>query len=193
MALLTSLAHVVLVITAAVLFYVALTDFKEFKIRNELILVLAGLFVVHALLSGRWVIAHWNLAFAALMFGVMLYFYAQNLMGGGDVKILTVGFLWVGFLCAFPFAVLLAVFAAVHVVAAKFGWAEVQQVGDKKRIPLAPSVAAALILCFILGCLQPISSPTQLSHLHWVVSRIFRSAPGASPPSLRAATHGTSS
>jgi hypothetical protein len=53
--------------------------------------------------------------------------------------------------------VLLAVFAAVHVVAAKFGWAEVQQVGDKKRIPLAPSVAAALILCFILGCLQPVS------------------------------------
>jgi prepilin peptidase CpaA len=160
------LSHVVLVITAAVLFYVALTDFKEFKIRNELILVLAGLFVVHALLSGRWMSAHWNLAFAALMFGVMLYFYAQNWMGGGDVKILTVGFLWVGFACALPFAVLLAVFAAVHVVAAKFGWAEVQQVGDKKRIPLAPSVAAALILCFILGCLQPISSPIQLSHLH---------------------------
>jgi Flp pilus assembly protein protease CpaA len=108
-------------------------------------------------LSGRWVSAHWNLAFAALMFGVMLYFYAQSLMGGGDVKILTVGFLWVGFRCAFPFAVLLAIFSAAHVVAAKFGWAEVQQVGDKKRIPLAPSVAAALILCFILGCLQPLS------------------------------------
>jgi prepilin peptidase CpaA len=151
------LSHVVLVITAAVLFYVALTDLKHFKIRNEVILVLAGLFVVHALLSGRWVSAHWNLAFAAVMFGVMLYFYAQNLMGGGDVKILTVGFLWVGFSCAFPFAVLLAVFAAVHVVAAKLGWSEIQQVGDKRRIPLAPSVAAALILCFILGCLQPMS------------------------------------
>ena len=47
------------------LFYVALTDFKQFKIRNELIFVLAGLFVVHALLSGRWVSAHWNLAFTA--------------------------------------------------------------------------------------------------------------------------------
>src|SRR5882724_3677188 len=150
------LSHVVLVITAAVLFYVAMTDFKHFKIRNELILVLAGLFVVHALLSGRWVSAHWNLAFAALMFGVMIYFYAQNLMGGGDVKVLTVGFLWVGFLCAFPFAVLLAIFAAVHVVAAKFGWAEVQQVGDNKRIPLAPSAAAALPLRFLLGCLQQI-------------------------------------
>jgi prepilin peptidase CpaA len=151
------LSHVVLVITAAVLFYVALTDFKQFKIRNEIILVLAGLFVVHAILSGRWVSAHWNLAFAALMFSVMLYFYAQKLMGGGDVKILTVAFLWVGFVCALPFAVLLAIFAAVHVVAVKLGWAEVQQVNGKKRIPLAPSVAAALILCFIFGCLEPIS------------------------------------
>ena len=117
--------------------------------------MLAGLFIVHAFLSGRWVIAHWNLAFAALMFGAMLYFYGQNLMGGGDVKILTVGFLWVGFRCALPFAVLLAIFAGVHVVAAMFGWAQVQQVGDRKRIPLAPSVAGALILCLILGCLQP--------------------------------------
>src|SRR5262249_6768488 len=138
-----SLSHVVLVITGAVLFYVALTDFKQFKIRNELILVLAGLFVVDAPLSGRWVIALWNLAVAALMFAVMFYFYAQNLMGGGDVKILTVGFLWVGLGCALPFAVLLAVFAAVHVVAAKLGRAEGQHVGRQKRLPLGPSVAAA--------------------------------------------------
>ena len=46
MAVSAPMSHVVLVITAAVLFYVALTDFKHFKIRNELILVLAGLFVV---------------------------------------------------------------------------------------------------------------------------------------------------
>ena len=149
------LSHVVLVITAAVLFYAALTDFKQFKIRNELILVLVGLFVVHAFLSGRWVFAHWNLALAVLMFCVMLYFYAQNLMGGGDVKILTVGFLWIGFNCALLFAILLAASAAVHVLAAKFKWVDVQRVGERKRIPLAPSVAAAMILCFVLGCLQP--------------------------------------
>ncbi len=157
------LSHVVLVITAAVLFYVALTDFKQFKIRNDLILVLAGLFVIHALLSGRWVSAYWNLGFAVLMFCVMLYFYAQNLMGGGDVKILTVSFLWIGLDCALVFAVLMAIFAMVYVAAAKFGWVKVQQVGERKRIPLAPSVAGALIVCFMLGCLRPI---TQLSHLH---------------------------
>jgi prepilin peptidase CpaA len=150
-----TISHVVLVITAGVLFYVALTDFRYFKIRNELILVLAGLFVIHAVLSGRWAIAHWNLAFAVLMFGIMLYFYAQKLMGGGDVKILTVAFLWVGVGCAFPFAVLLAICTALHIGAVKLGWADVQQVGKHKRIPLAPSVAAAMILCFLLGCLQP--------------------------------------
>jgi hypothetical protein len=62
----------------------------------------------------------------------------------------------VGISCAFPFAVLLAVCAALHVAATKFGWADVQEVGGRKRIPLAPSVAAAMILCFLLGCLQPI-------------------------------------
>ena len=41
----------VLAITSALLFYIALTDLREFKIRNEVILVLAGLFFVHALLS----------------------------------------------------------------------------------------------------------------------------------------------
>ena len=34
------------------------------------------------------------------MFGLVLYFYAE-LMGGGDIKILTIGFIWVGLsLCA---------------------------------------------------------------------------------------------
>src|SRR5882724_2647850 len=174
MALAPTLSHVVLVITAGVLFYVALTDLKYFKIRNELILVLAGLFILHALLSGRWVSAHWNLGFAALMFSIMLYFYTQNAMGGGDVKILTVAFLWVGVGCAFPFAVLLAVCAALHAAAAKLGWADVQQVGDRQRIPLAPSVAAAMILCFLLGCLQPLEGgapcPYCLPWWPWIAS-----------------------
>jgi prepilin peptidase CpaA len=139
-----------------VLFYAALTDLRHFKIGNELILVLIGLFIVHGLLSGRWVSAHWNLAFAAFMFVIMVYFYSQNLMGGGDVKILAVAFLWTGIWCAFVFAVLMAIFAMLQVAAAKFGWLKVQKVGDQKRIPLAPSVAGALIICFMLGCQQPL-------------------------------------
>src|SRR5262245_54156252 len=112
-----TLSHVVLVITAGVLFYVALTDFKYFKIRNEPILVLIGLFILHALLSGLWLSAYWNLALAAFLFVGMLYFYAKNWMAGGDVKILTVGFLWIGLDCALVFALLMAIFAMVHAAA----------------------------------------------------------------------------
>jgi prepilin peptidase CpaA len=151
------LSNSVLVLAAAVLFYAALTDLKHYRIPNELIAVLGALFVLHAFLSGRWHDIPWNAGFALLVLAVMLYFYAQNLMGGGDVKLLTVAFLWVGIECALPFAVLLAAFATMHAIAGKLGWAEVQNGGDDKRsrIAFAPSIAAALVAIFMLGCLAP--------------------------------------
>jgi prepilin peptidase CpaA len=152
-----ALSHVVLVITAGVFFYTAITDLKEFTVRNELILVLVGLFFLHALLSGRWIALHWNIGFALLMFSLMLVAYAQNWMGGGDLKLLTVVFLWVGPSCALPFAILLALFASLHTAAAKFGWAAKQQDDSRARIPFAPSIAAAAVAIFLMGCLQPLT------------------------------------
>jgi prepilin peptidase CpaA len=152
------LSDLVLVMTAAVLFYVAFTDLKDFKIRNELVATLAGLFVIHAVLSGLWTGILWNFAFALAMFAVMLVFYARNWMGGGDVKLLGVAFLWVGLRCALPFAVLLLAFASIHALIARFGLATAPPAdGDKhRRIAFAPSVAAALIGTFMLGCLAPV-------------------------------------
>jgi prepilin peptidase CpaA len=150
------LSHTILVITAGVLFYVALTDLKEYKIRNEFILVLAGLFLLHAAVSGRWIEMHWNIGLALVMFVLMLFAYARNMMGGGDLKILTVAFLWVGFHCALPFAILLLIFATLHTLAARFGWVDAQRADGRTRIAFAPSVAGALIGSFMLGCLQPI-------------------------------------
>ena len=151
-----ALSQVVLVITSGLLFYAGLTDLREYRIRNELILVLAGLFFLHALLSGRWVNLHWNIGFALLMFALMLLAYTQKLMGGGDLKILAVAFLWVGVDCALLFAILLFMFAALHMFAAKLGWAAAQQVDGRTRIALAPAVAGALIGTFLLGCLKPL-------------------------------------
>jgi hypothetical protein len=55
------------VITAAVLLYVALTDFKQFKVRNELIFALAGLLRrPRAAVRPRSVSAHWNPVFIGL-------------------------------------------------------------------------------------------------------------------------------
>ena len=99
--------------------------------------------------------AVWDVLFAALMFAVMLVFYGRGWMGGGDVKILAVAFLWTGLSGAMPFAVLLALFCAAHGLIAKYGWAKSQDSGaGGRRIPFAPSVAAALICTFMLRSLQ---------------------------------------
>ncbi len=137
---------VVLMVTVATLFYAALTDLKHYKIRNELILLLIGLFVLHAFLSGRWTYAAWNLGLAAGIFLFLIYFYSRHWMGGG----------WTGIECALPFVLLLLLFVSLHTVAAKFGWVESQQDDDdsRQRIPFAPSIAAALITAILLGCLH---------------------------------------
>jgi prepilin peptidase CpaA len=146
----------VLILTATVLFHVALTDLKQFKIGNDFVLVLAGLFFLHAILSGRWVMLHWNFGFAVLSFLVMLYFYSMKLMGGGDLKLLTVALLWVGPFCALPFAILLLIFISIHIVAVKLKLSPVRVVSGKDWLPFAPSISGALIGVFMLGCLRPV-------------------------------------
>lgn len=128
---------------------------REFKIRNELILALAGLFVLYALLAGHWADLRWDIPFAVLMFVILLAFYALGGIGGGDVKILAVAFLWTGLSGALPFAILLALFSALHSIAAMLGWVK-SQISDsgRRRIPFAPSVAGALICTFMLRALQ---------------------------------------
>ena len=145
------LSQVVLLITATTLFYVAMTDLREFKIRNSLVIALACLYGIYAFSSGQWVTAHWNVAFAFVMFIVMLFFYLRNWLGGGDVKILTVAFLWVGIRYAMPFTLMLMVFAVIHIVLAKkLKWAAVRHTEGRARIPFAPSIAASIIGVFVL-------------------------------------------
>jgi prepilin peptidase CpaA len=145
----------VLAITSALLFYIALTDLREFKIRNDLILVVAVLFLAHALLSGRWVDLHWNIGFAAIAFALMLICYAQGLMGGGDLKLMTVALLWSGIGCVIPFLIILVIAASLHALAAKLGYVTAQRVNGRMKIAFAPAIAAGLIGIIALGCLSP--------------------------------------
>jgi prepilin peptidase CpaA len=144
------LSHAVLVATATTLFYVAINDLREYKIRNEIVITIACLYGVYAFLSGEWVRAYWNVGLALFMFGVLLIFYARGWLGGGDVKILTVGFLWAGDRYALVFAVLLLIFACIHVAAAKIGLVGARLVRGRMVLAYAPSVAGALIGVFAL-------------------------------------------
>jgi prepilin peptidase CpaA len=145
----------ILVLTAATLFWVALTDLREFKVRNEFVAILAGLYLLHALCSGAWVSMQWNIAFALLMLLAGTYAYSLQQIGGGDLKLLAVAFLWTGPWFAAPFVVLLLIFAGAYYVAARFGFAAAQQTAAGLRIPLAPSLAGALIGALALGLIAP--------------------------------------
>jgi prepilin peptidase CpaA len=149
------LSNAVLALTSAILLCAAIADLRNFKIPNELIIILGLLFFVHAGLVGKWKTIPWNIGLASLIFVLLLLFYSRQAVGGGDVKMLTVAFLWTGVECAFAFSVLLLVLAMLHVVAAKFGWASKRDDAEgRTRIPFAPSIAGALIGVFVLGCLR---------------------------------------
>jgi prepilin peptidase CpaA len=146
-------ACAVLLITAAWLLYGAVKDLRDYSVSNVFVSVLAGLFLLHALLSGRWVTLHENVAFAMLMFALLLVCYWRGWMGGGDVKVLAAAFLWVGVRCALPFSLFLLAFATLHTVAIRLKWLEGREANGRLKIPFAPSVSAALISSFALGCL----------------------------------------
>ncbi len=146
-------SYVVLVVTAAVLLYAAANDLRHYKVPNEVVLVLLGLFILYALLLRRWDSLLLDVGFASLMFLVLLVCYARRLMGGGDVKLLAVAFLWTGVHCALPFAALMFVFSMIYLVAVRLEWVNAQEVEGRRKIAFAPSIAAALILTFML-CLS---------------------------------------
>jgi prepilin peptidase CpaA len=141
----------ILVVASATLVWVALTDFREFRIRNELVLILAGLYFAYAFVAGRWISVPWNVGFALLMLAGMTFAYSSQKMGGGDLKLLAVAFLWTGPWAVVPFAVLLVICTGLHYLGVRLGWATAEKTPAGLRIPLAPSVAAALIGTFALG------------------------------------------
>jgi Flp pilus assembly protein protease CpaA len=78
------------------------------------------------------------------------------LMGGGDLKLMTVALLWTGPHCALPFLIILVVFALLHALAARLDLVQAQRVEGRLKVAFAPSIAAGLIGIFLLGCLRPL-------------------------------------
>jgi prepilin peptidase CpaA len=145
----------ILALTAVTLFWVALTDLREFKVRNELIAILAGLYLAHALCSGAWVSMQWNFAFALLMLAAGTYAYSLQPIGAGDLKLLAVSFVWTGPWFAAPFVFLLLIFTCAYYIAARLGYAGAKETAPGLRIPLATSLAGALIGSLALGFVAP--------------------------------------
>jgi Flp pilus assembly protein protease CpaA len=87
------------------------------------------------------------------MFAMTLCAFALGLIGGGDVKLMTVASLWCGLSCAVLFTLIFTAFAVFHALLARLGWVSAQRVNGQLKVALAPSIAAGLIGVFVSGCL----------------------------------------
>ena len=109
-------ANFIQLLVGMVLIYIAIEDMLRFKIANESVIVLTLLFLVFSLVSGALWPPLWHLLFGAVMFALVLALYSLGLFGGGDAKLLSVAFLWIGAQNASLFCVLLSLAAGVYLV-----------------------------------------------------------------------------
>jgi prepilin peptidase CpaA len=141
------------VAAAVVLLYAGITDFRIFKIRNYVVLLLLVLYIPFALVARSWFDIVLNVLFALIVFAGLLWFFAKRAIGGGDVKLMSVACLWVGLHCVLPFAIFLLLLIGVHVAAVRIGWAKTKTIAGRGAISYAPSIAGALIGVMLIGCL----------------------------------------
>jgi len=87
---------VTLTLLAALAFWAALNDVREYRIPNRIVLAIAALYPVHVLVSAEPVA--WGgamlVAAIALVVGMILFF--TGVLGGGDAKLLAAVALWAG-------------------------------------------------------------------------------------------------
>ncbi len=140
-----------IVVTAtlmAVLAFCIIDDLYNFKIRNEVIIALAVLFVAKIVAVGQYRDAFWHVGVAALMFVLVLAIYARGLMGGGDAKLLGMAFLWLDHAEWAVFSMLLAAVTLLYVFAARMRLVPTR--GSQKTVmPFAPCIAGAWLLTLL--------------------------------------------
>jgi Flp pilus assembly protein protease CpaA len=139
--------------TIALLCYIGIMDFRTFRIQNLSLMLLLVLYVLYAIIARSQYEILSNIILGVITFGLLLWFYAKRVLGGGDVKLVPVVCLWVGTHGALLFSALLLMLLGLHLVAARMGWARINSIGGRRAIPYAPSVAGALIGTIALGFL----------------------------------------
>lgn len=88
------ITSLILILASALCIYAATTDIRRLEIDNWVSLGVAGLFIVYGFLNPVLWAAHIVVMIAVLLLGLLLM--RANIMGGGDVKLITVLSLWAG-------------------------------------------------------------------------------------------------
>ena len=85
-----------------------------------------------------------------MVFVVLAVTYHFGMMGGGDLKLLTIAFLWLGLEHGLLFCLLLCAASLVYIGIARLNWLPSRKLDDRTRIPFGPSIAVAWITTMLL-------------------------------------------
>jgi prepilin peptidase CpaA len=95
--------HLSIALLCALLLVAALQDLSDYRIPNIIIISLVVLYPVYVLSAPVEVLWGWSLGIAAVFFLIGLALFSAGIMGGGDVKLITVTSLWMGVTSLVPF------------------------------------------------------------------------------------------
>jgi prepilin peptidase CpaA len=146
--------ELIILFASCILLFVTFADLQNYKIKNDQVLLLAALYFVYVAVGGTWNDLPAHVGIAALIFIVLLVCYSYGMLGGGDVKLLTVAFLWAGKDCALLFTIVMLAITSVHTGLVYLGVLSAQTVKGRKRIAYAPAIGGALVVVFMSGCLR---------------------------------------
>jgi prepilin peptidase CpaA len=137
----------------ATLLYIIIDDLRNYRIKNYSLIFLIILFLADTLIQGSYIDAGIQFLIALTFFVILLFPYARGLLGGGDVKLLAVAFLWLGGPQRMMFAIFFFFSTLLYVVAAKCRLAP-SRGSAAVYIPFGPSIAGAWLLTLLVSALR---------------------------------------
>lgn len=142
--------------------WAAAMDLSTMTIRNELVLLLLGVYAALAPLAGFGAVEiGLNAAVAAAVLAGMFVFFALGWIGGGDAKLTAVVVLWLGADQALPFVMYMAAFGGVltllllqfRAIPLPAGWRRISWIAQlhahSSGVPYGVAIASGALLMFL--------------------------------------------
>ena len=143
----TFIHQLVIAVFAVILIAAAIGDFRSFRIPNSLVLAILMLYPAHVIAAPAAVAWPYALIFAFVILAIGAGFFAANMMGGGDVKLMAAVSLWAAphhlvsfFIITLLVAMLVACVMAVRMAAtdarSPHGWSVMAAVTSIRHVPI---------------------------------------------------------
>lgn len=149
MSLILQPAAIVLLLAMILLLYILHYDYRHLKIQNRSVLLLLGLYLVLAALTGFYSVLS-DVAAGLVLFLPSFMMWLFRLMGAGDAKLYFGLGLFIGFNGLGVFAVLLLIFTLLVLAAlyfVKFSSRTTGPIGRFKQMKSSGHVPYAMIMC----------------------------------------------